>query len=153
MRDYFFRRMVATTLFVIMSCLSLPSSAQRVLQHVDGMLTRKYHKGNIDTAYIMRPQTKWTVRARMNVSGAKIEAEGTDAGRHFKSEMEANRKATLSMGVSYLGFTLSTSLNLAKLMGKYHDYELNFNSYGRRFGFDIIYQDAKNFELHRLARS
>ena len=145
MRDYFFRRMVATMLFVIMSCLSLPSSAQLVLQHVDGMLTRKYRQGDIDTAYIMRPQSKWTVRARMNVSGAKIEAEGTDAGRHFKSEMEANRKATLSMGVSYLGFTLSTSLNLAKLMGKYHDYELNFNSYGRRFGFDIIYQDAKNF--------
>ena len=145
MRDYFFRRMVATTLFVIMSCLSLPSAAQRVLQRVDGMLTRKYRQGDIDTAYIMRPQSKWTVRARMNVSGAMIEAEGTDAGRHFKSEMEANRKTTLSMGVSYLGFTLSTSLNLAKLMGKYHDYELNFNSYGRRFGFDIIYQDAKNF--------
>ena len=145
MRDYFFRRMVATTLFVIMSSLSLPSSAQRVLQHVDGMLTRKYRQGDIDTAYIMRPQSKWTVRARMNVSGAMIEAEGSDVGRHFKSEMEANRKTTLSMGVSYLGFTLSTSLNLAKLMGKYHDYELNFNSYGRRFGFDIIYQDAKNF--------
>jgi hypothetical protein len=59
--------------------------------------------------------------------------------------MEANRKATLSMGVSYLGFTLSAALNPAKLMGKYHDFELNFNSYSRRFGFDIIYQDAKNF--------
>jgi len=30
-------------------------------------------------------------------------------------------------------------------MGKYHDTELNFNSYGKRFGFDFIYQDAKNF--------
>ena len=59
--------------------------------------------------------------------------------------MEANRKATLSLGVSYLGLSLSAALNPAKLMGKYHDYELNFNSYGRRFGFDIIYQDAKNF--------
>ena len=59
--------------------------------------------------------------------------------------MEANRKATLSMGVSYLGLSLSAALNPAKLMGKYRDYELNFNSYGRRFGFDVIYQDAKNF--------
>ena len=49
------------------------------------------------------------------------------------------------MGVSYLGFSLSVSLNPAKLMGRYSDYELNFNSYGRRFGFDIIYQDAQNF--------
>jgi hypothetical protein len=109
------------------------------------MLIRKYRKGDIDTAYIMRPQTKWTITARMNVSGAKIECEGMADGRHFKSEMEANRKATLSAGVSYLGFTLSAALNPAKLMGKYQDYELNFNSYGRRFGFDVIYQDAKNF--------
>jgi len=59
--------------------------------------------------------------------------------------MEAARKATLSMGVSYLGLSLSVALNPAKLMGKYRDFELNFNSYGRRFGFDVIYQDAKNF--------
>ena len=30
-------------------------------------------------------------------------------------------------------------------MGKYHDYELSLNSYGKRFGFDFSYQDAKNF--------
>ena len=82
----------------------------------------------------------------MNVSGAKIEAEGIDNGQHFRSEMEANRKATLSLGVSYLGLSVNASLNPAKLMGKNHDFELNINSYGRRFGFDIIYQDAKNFK-------
>ena len=145
MSNSFFKRMVATMLLAVMGSLSLPLSAQSILQRVDSMLTRKYRKGDIDTAYIMRPQTKWTVTARMNVSGAKIECEGMADGRHFKSEMEANRKATLSVGVSYLGFTLSAALNPAKLMGKYQDYELNFNSYGRRFGFDIIYQDAKNF--------
>ena len=137
--------MVTTMLLAVMSSLSLPLSAQSLMQRADSMLTRKYHKGDIDTAYIMRPKTKWTVTARMNVSGATIESEGMEEGRHFRSEIEANRKATLSVGVSYLGFTLSAALNPAKLIGKYHDYELNFNSYGRRFGFDIIYQDAKNF--------
>ena len=137
--------MVTTLLLAVMSSLSLPLSAQSLMQRADSMLTRKYHKGDIDTAYIMRPKTKWTVTARMNVSGATIESEGMEEGRHFRSEIEANRKATLSVGVSYLGFTLSAALNPAKLIGKYHDYELNFNSYGRRFGFDIIYQDAKNF--------
>lgn len=139
------RRKVTTMLLAVMSSLSLPLSAQSLMQRADSMLTRKYHKGDIDTAYIMRPKTKWTVTARMNVSGATIESEGMEEGRHFRSEIEANRKATLSVGVSYLGFTLSAALNPAKLIGKYHDYELNFNSYGRRFGFDIIYQDAKNF--------
>ena len=36
------------------------------------------------------------ISARANVSGAKIESEGMDQGVHFKSEMEANQKATLS---------------------------------------------------------
>ena len=118
---------------------------QSLFQRVDSMLSRRYYKSGVDTAYIVRPQTKWTVAARFNVSGSKIEAEGIENGRHFKSEMEANRKATLSVGVSYLGLSFNASLNPAKLMGKYRDYELNFNSYGRRFGFDIIYQNAKNF--------
>lgn len=119
--------------------------AQSFLHHADSIMTVNYYKGDIDTAYVVRPQTKWTVAARMNVSGTTIEAEGIDAGKHFKAKMEANRKATISVGVSYLGLQLSAALNPAKLMGKYRDFELNFNSYGRRIGFDIIYQDAKNF--------
>ena len=118
---------------------------QRRMQ-VDSLLfARYYDNGNLDTAYITRPTTKWTVVARMNVSGAKIEAEGLENGHHFNSEMRADYKSTLSMAVSYLGFSISGALNPAKLMGKYRDYELNFNSYGKRFGFDFIYQNAKNF--------
>ena len=121
------------------------ASAQSLLHRVDSMLSVRYRKGNIDTAFITRPATKWTVTARLNVSGAKIEAKGIDNGLHFNSEMKAAYKSTLSLGVSYLGFSLSAALNPAKMMGKYRDYELNFNSYGRRFGFDVIYQDAHNF--------
>lgn len=123
----------------------MSSQAQSLFHRADSLLTQNYFKGNVDTAYIQRPTTKWTVTARMNVSGARMEAIGIDNGQHFKSEMEANRKSTISVGASYLGFTLSAALNPAKLMGKYRDYELNFNSYGHRFGFDVIYQDAHNF--------
>jgi hypothetical protein len=54
------------------------------------------------------------ISARANVSGAKIESEGMDQGVHFKSEMEAYQKATLRLGVSYLGISsawLLTPLN------------------------------------------
>lgn len=123
----------------------LPLSAQSLFQRIDSVLTGNYRKVHFDTAYIMRPQTKWTLMARINVSGADIKTEGIDDGHHFKSEMESNSKATLSLGVGYQGFTLSLALNPAKMMGKYNDYELNFNCYRRNFGFDVIYQDAKNF--------
>lgn len=133
-------------LLALMSLQSLPVSAQSFFHRIDSTLAARYYrKTGFDTTYISRPMTKWTITARANVSGAKIESEGMDQGVHFKSEMEANQKATLSLGVSYLGISLSVALNPAELIGKYRDFELNLNSYGRRFGFDIIYQDAKNF--------
>ena len=113
---------------------------------IDSVLTARYRRADIDTLYVTRPQTKWALMGRMNVSGSQIKAIGIDYGQHFESEMKANEKATLSIGVSYLGLSLSLALNPAKLLGKYHDYELNFKSYGRRFGFDIAYQDARNFK-------
>lgn len=79
------------------------------------------------------------ISARANVSGAKIESEGMDQGVHFKSEMEAYQKATLSLGVSYLGISLSVALNPAELIGKYRDFELNLNSYGRRFSYPAAF--------------
>ena len=75
-----------------------PLSAQSLFQRFDSVLTENYRKANFDTAYIMRPRTKWTVRTRINVSGSIIETEGADNGRYFKSEMEAVSKATLSLG-------------------------------------------------------
>jgi len=138
-------------LIVALLALVSEATAQTLTQserreRMDSALTSRYNRNKgIDTAYILRPQTKWTVVGRINVSGAKIETEGIDNGLHFNSEMKADYKSTLSVAVSYLGISLSASLNPAKLMGKYRDYELNFNSYGKRFGFDIIYQNAKNF--------
>lgn len=140
-----YRRIFAIMMLGLMWGMTLPLSAQTIFQRLDSMLSTNYRKVNYDTAYIMRPQTKWTVMTRLNVSGALIETEGIDNGQYYKSKMEANSKATLSLGVGYQGFTLSLALNPAKLMGKYNDYELNFNCYRRSFGFDVIYHDAKNF--------
>ena len=140
-----------TLVFILLAFTSTAvaqSHDKLVRAQVDSALTARYYqnKGDIDSTYITRPKTKWTVRARWNVSGAKIEAEGIDYGNHFKSEMVADYKSTLSLAVSYLGISVSAALNPAKLMGKYRDFELNLNSYGKRFGFDIIYQDARNFK-------
>ena len=113
---------------------------------VDSILTVRYRRADIDTNYVTRPQTKWTLMGRFNMSWAKISAKGMQEGIHFESEMKADYKSTVSVGVSYLGLSLNLSVNPAKMLGKYRDYELGFRSYGKRFGFDIAYQDAHNFK-------
>ena len=84
------RSRIVAILLVLMNCLILPLSAQNLFQRFDSVLTENYRKGNIDTTYVMRPTTKWTIKARYNLSGAKIETEGIDNGQHFKSEMTAD---------------------------------------------------------------
>ena len=138
-------------LFLVALLLASPSGAvaQRRygLNHlVDSLLSRKYWSADIDTAYITRPQTRWTVLGRFNLAGARVSAKGIGEGMHFESEMTANNKSTVSFGVSYLGLALNMALNPAKMLGKYHDYELTFRSYGKRMGFDVAYQDASNFK-------
>ena len=138
--------LIIVSLLAFMIEATAQDFAKGVLAKVDSVLSARYYrKGTIDTAYVIRPSTKWTVRARLNVSGANLETKGIDNGSPFRSEMEADKKTTLSVGVTYLGVSLNLALNPAKLMGKYKDYELNLNCYGKRFGFDVAYQEAKNF--------
>lgn len=118
---------------------------KRMLHRIDSVLSVRYHRSKIDTMYITRPETKWTLKGIISLSGAAVEVEGKEFGRSFTSKMDADYKSTLSVSANYLGVSLSLSLNPAKLFGKYNDFELNINSYNNRWGFDFIYQDASNF--------
>ncbi len=117
----------------------------RVVKRADSLLTARYRRGNVDTAYVTRPATNWTLTARLNMYATLLEMEGKQDGTPFTSKMQADYKTTFSVGVNYLGVAVSLSLNPAKLLGKYKDFEVNLSSYGRRWGFDVGYQDARNF--------
>ena len=137
---------VGCAFFAVGHDVHAQNRAQRLIAKVDSALFARYYRvGDLDSTYIARPTTKWTLTARINETGTNIEAKGMDDGHHFTSVMEAAMKGTCSVGVGYLGFSLNVAINPAKMLGKYHDYELSLNSYGKRIGFNFVYQDAKNF--------
>ena len=134
---------------MIFFAATLQADAQKNYEfnrRLDSILSVRYTNANIDTNYIVRPKTKWTLMGRAKMTGTRIESEGYREGEHFLTEMTADRKVTLSAAVSYLGMSACLAINPAKLLGRYHDYELNLRSYGKRFGFDFSYQDAGNFK-------
>lgn len=136
-------------LMAILRATTIPVVAQKThkINHlVDSLLSKRYWRADIDTNYIIRPQTKWTLTARLNMSGSRIRTDEKDNGLPVVMEVDADNKATLTVGVSYMGMSLNLSLNPSKLLGKYKDTEFGFKSYGRRFGFDFAYQDAQNFK-------
>lgn len=136
---------VIATLLLVLS----EADAQKTFKlnrFVDSLLSERYWHADIDTNYITRPKTKWTVMGQFNVSRSQIKMEGQDDTGYHEIEMMPDTKSALSVNVSYVGVSLSLSINPAKLLGKYKDSELSFRSYGRRFGFGMTFQDANNFK-------
>lgn len=138
------------TLFIAIPfcAATLMSAAQKgIVGRIDSLLEvrQKRSAARYDTAYIAKPEQRWTVKLRANMSGTDLNADGVMSGEPFRTKLEAEAKATVGASVSYRGLSLSLMLNPAKLSGRDRDYEFNFTSYGRRFGFDFTFTQAKTF--------
>ncbi len=122
------------------------ASYDRKLFWGDSLLAAKYNKKSFDTAYITRPDTRWTIKLRGNVSNAMLETTARDAqGVEHDTRLHSEMRSTVSMAVAYRGMALGLAVNPAKLAGKSKDYEFNLNSYGNRFGFDVVYVASNTF--------
>ena len=112
----------------------------------DSILKQRYQKVNFDTTYIMRPPGRWTIKVRGNLTGASFDVRGMRDGNRFQTHVESKSWGTVSMAVSYRGLTAGFAINPLKLAGLNKDYELNTNSYGNRFGFDVVFLSSKTYE-------
>lgn len=109
----------------------------------DSLLEHRYARIAYDTLYITRPTERWLVKLRGNVTGTEVRAKGVRYGETFESNVHSDFRGTLSGVVSYRGLAVGLALNPAKLAGRSNDLELNFTSYGNRFGFDAAYLGSK----------
>lgn len=135
-------------MFFPLSCFSQESKGglHKLLLQVDSLLGHRYRNAKFDTLYLSRPSTRWTLKGRVNLSGAGITAKGKFDDASFSSELNSELKGTVSMAISYQGLTLGAAINPSALSGRYKDYELNLHFYGNRMGLDVVYQQANSFE-------
>lgn len=138
------------TLFIAIPfcAATLTSAAQKgIVGRIDSLLEvrQKRSAARYDTAYIAKPEQRWTVKLGVNASGSDLYARGNLGGDGFRSDLEAQMKATLSANISYRALSLGLSLNPAKLAGRNNDYELNLNAYGNRMGADLLVTSARTF--------
>lgn len=115
------------------------------LHRNDQLLKSHYQRVNFDTLYIARPNERWTIKLRGNLSGARLKFDGKDERKAFSGDLKADYRGTMSVAVAYRGIALGIAINPAKLAGKSKDNEFNLNSYGNEFGFDIVYLSSKTY--------
>lgn len=118
----------------------------RALHKGDSLLAGNYNKVKFDTLYIGRPNARWTIKLRGNISGARIETEGKRLGTPYHAMVKSDYRGTMSVAVAYRGLAIGLALNPAKLAGKSKDNEFNLNSYSNKFGFDVVILSSKTYK-------
>lgn len=125
-------------------CVQGQSRRERIKWRADSVLSARYRKAaSYDTAYIGRPNARLTLKARANISGNSIRARGMVNGADTRASLSTDHKATLSVGLNYLGVTAGLTVNPSSLRGKNKDYEVNVNAYSNRYSIDASYQMSK----------
>lgn len=126
--------------FAFLCSLSMAAQEGNILYRVDSLLNARYHRKNYDTTYISRPEHKWTLKLRPKVSLFAVRTEtlgneGEDGA--MKIDLLSDPKAKLSFSAGYSGVTLSFSIKPEKFQKvKELDYEMRFDVYTRKFGFE-----------------
>lgn len=115
----------------------------RAMRRVDSVLSVRYNRQKFDTAYIIRPPQRLTLKARVNMSTFSVEARRKRDGIRSVTKMHTDHRATLSLGAVYRGIGVGLSLNPLKWSGRNRDFEFNVSSYGNRFGGEIAFQSSK----------
>ena len=123
----------------------------RQLFRGDSLLAANYHKVKYDTAYIGRPDARWTIKYRGNLSGADMRTTNVTDGVQNRSRVTADCRGTLSMAVAYRGMGLGVAVNPAKFAGKCKDFEYNLNSYSNRYGFDVVFLSSKTYHGYKAS--
>lgn len=126
--------------FAFLCSLSMAAQEGNILYRVDSLLNARYHRKNYDTTYISRPEHKWTLKLRPKVSlfAVRTETLGNEGEEGaMKIELLSDPKAKLSFSAGYSGVTLSFSIKPEKFQKvKELDYEMRFDVYTRKFGFE-----------------
>ena len=132
-----------TLLCIAVSETSAQSKLRKKKEKIDSILSTRYKRISYDTNYISRPDTRLTLKARVNVSGDNIHTKGTIEGINTNVRLQTKCKTTISIGASYLGLSAALAVNPVSLFRKEKDYEFNLNYYSKRFSVDASYHDSK----------
>jgi len=141
-------------LFVLLCVMMLPLSVgaqdkkHTLLNKADSLLTHIF-KAKGDTNYVVRPDKKLTLRLLNNVSGTNFSFKSNETGNvedRYKFLFKDPLRYTITLSANYRGLAVALAFNPANIFGKHTSTEFNINSYGNKFGFDVIYENNGQFE-------
>lgn len=135
-------RRLLTLFFVLTFTLSAGAQSEKknILVKADSLLVKMYNKTPYDTAYVVRPSGRFSLRFKSDQTGNDIYTKGTVNGIKSKARLRTRFKTTVGVDVAYRGLSVALSVNPEKMKGSYNDFEFVLNYFGNRFSLDASYQ-------------
>lgn len=133
-------------IMVLFCCLSASAQFRQkmetAIKAVDEKMTDMYYKADYDTAYIGRPDYKWTLALRSFFDWTDFYIHAKDNEAEFSSKLRTEFNPSISLYGGYLGFGAGFSKSLNWIQGKQDsDWDFTFSSYGGKFGFEFAMRD------------
>lgn len=142
-------RCLFITWLMLLLCSSNTTAQLRIplLNKLDSMLEVRQKTPKTDTNYVVRPDSRWTLRLINNLSGTNFTLKLT-----MFDDSKANvrfwdpLRHTVTLSANYRGLAVAFAVNPEHLFGRKTSTEFNINSYSNRYGFDFIYEKNGSFE-------
>lgn len=117
---------------------------KHIKSKVDSILDA-HTKIRVDTDYISRPATNWTLKVRGRGYGNHVSVHGELTGiGSFQSQINTPLKTTLGISANYRGLSASLAVNPTKLFGKNSTRSINVAYYNNRYGADFSYLSTED---------
>lgn len=135
------KRACAVILMLMVSACAFPQSKiKKLYERADSILRVKYERVTYDTQYISRPDKRFLLRIRGNLSGNSIRYKNVQDGNDMHAHLSTDLRGTISLGASYMGIAASFSINPTKQKGASKDYEFNASASSNRYIIELGYQ-------------
>lgn len=117
---------------------------QSVISKVDCILDAR-QKIRVDTIYIARPSTNWTIKVYGRGYGNFVSVNGDLAGvGSFQSKINTPFKTTVGISANYRGLSAALSVDPTHLFKTNSSRDVNFSYYNNRYGADFSYSNTDN---------
>ncbi|MBQ3632209.1 MAG: DUF4421 family protein [Prevotella sp.] len=136
--------LVAISLTAAVALPAQPLDQQQRRERLDSALAARYYRTPYDSNYVVRPEGRLTLKARLNQTGNSFHAKGTVNDIYSKADLRTSHKTTLSIAAIYRGIGIGMAVNPGKWKGIYKDYEFNLNFYSSRLSLDGSYQRSES---------
>lgn len=116
----------------------LKKKTVKTARKVDSFLQKRQARQNTDTDYIFRPQERWLIRTRGDISQSLIKFRSilTEDNQGYYFDLHSKPRYKQHFGFGYRGIVLGFGIGFTK---KKSDKELAIKYYGNRFGGEVTF--------------